>query len=774
MDHQRIIEFEKKCTQEHPPACSAACPAHVDVRSFVGAMQAGNFNDAYKIYSKNIPFPGIMSRICDHPCQASCKRCEAGEAVSIAALEEACVRMNSSPPVPITAPPPKNQQVAVVGGGLSGLTAAYYLAVKGYPVVIFEAANRLGGSLWEISKEVLPGEIIAAETAVLDNLGVEIRFNNIVGQTFSFMDLYQKYDAVYLGFVSNYTDSCGLQQDHEGRMGIDPVTFATSWKGVFAGGSLRYAPVYSPIGSLSDARRAAISIDRYLQGVSLTAARENEGPYQTRLFTNTWRVEPLLAVVPENPAGGYTRDEAVQEAGRCLQCQCLECIKACTYLNYFKSYPKKYVRQINHNLEMIMGRHDANTLINSCFMCGLCQEVCPENFNMGELCLEARQEMVKKGKMPPSAHDFPLRDMNFSNSKLCTLTRHQPGYNTSSQLFFPGCQLSASAPDHVVKAYVYLMDKVAGGVGLMLRCCGAPAEWSGRMELFQAGLQEIREQWQAMGRPRMIMACSTCYQMFKKHLPEIELMSLWEIYDQLGLPETDRPKMPIPVAVHDACTARHEPHMHASVRNILLKLGCKIEELPASREMTECCGYGGMVWFANRKLAAELITKRISESPADYVAYCAICRDNFAAKGKKTYYLLDLIYGEANQNAPAKRGPGYSQRRENRVRLKNKLLKEFWGEVAEESKETFGALKLIISGVVHETMEERLILLEDIQKVIAYAERTGKKIINRNNGHTLACYRPVSVTYWVEYTPQKDGFVVHNTYSHRMVVEGND
>ena len=92
--------------------------------------------------------------------------------------------------------------------------------------------------------------------------------------------------------------------------------------------------------------------------------------------------------------------------------------------------------------------------------------------------------MVKQGRMPPSAHDFPIRDMLFSNGEKFALTRCQPGTETSRHLFFPGCQLSASAPEHVRKTYAFLCQKLQGGVGLMLRCCGAPADWSGRVDFF--------------------------------------------------------------------------------------------------------------------------------------------------------------------------------------------------------------------------------------------------------------------------------------------------
>ena len=765
MDHKKIMEFEEKCIQEHPPACNATCPVHVDVRSMVAEIMAGRFTEAFHIYRKSVPFPGIMSHICDQPCQSACKRGEAGDAIAIAALEKTCVLQMSVPLPKITPSPSKPQRVAVVGGGLSSLTAAHDLAKKGYPVTLFEAGSTLEGSLSKNFAAALPLQVIADDLAVFDQLGVAIQLNTTVGQDISLASLDQDYDAVFLG---------ALLSEQQGQLTIDPITLSTNRKGVFAAGGLDKGRPVSPIGSVADGRRAAVSIDRYLQGVSLTAARENEGSFKTRLFTSIIGVEPLPVVPLGHNCSFYSKDEAMQEAARCIQCQCLECVKVCQYLTHFKGYPKKYIRQINHNLKMIKGRHEANTLINSCSLCGLCQEVCPEGLHLGELCGLARQEMVSKGKMPPSAHDFPIRDMEFSNGEQCVLTRHQPGHTISSNLFFPGCQLSASAPNHVERAYAYLTERLSGGVGLMLRCCGAPAEWSGRTEVFYGELQRTKEQWEGMGRPRLIFACSTCSQMFKKHLPEMQTISLWELYQQYGLPKVDGAERPALVAVHDACTSRQEGDIQERVRKILRQLGCQIEELSTSRDKTECCGYGGLMQFANHELADDVIKRRVNQSPADYVAYCAICRDNFAGKGKRAYHLLDLIYGEANPAAPAKRGPGYSQRRENRVRLKNKLLKEVWGEKTVSGENSFATIKLQFTEDVQELMEKRLILVEDIQKVIEHAERTGKKLLQHHSGHYLAYYRPVSVTYWVEYQPENEGFRIYNTYSHRMEIPNGD
>ena len=120
-------------------------------------------------------------------------------------------------------------------------------------------------------------------------------------------------------------------------------------------------------------------------------------------------------------------------------------MKACEYLAHFKGYPRKYLRDINHNLKMVMGAHTANKMINSCSLCGLCEEICPNNLNMGEVCKNSREIMVKKGKMPPSPHDFPLRDMQFSNGEMFALARPEPGQESKAP-FFPGLPVKRIVP----------------------------------------------------------------------------------------------------------------------------------------------------------------------------------------------------------------------------------------------------------------------------------------------------------------------------------------
>ena len=252
---------------------------------------------------------------------------------------------------------------------------------------------------------------------------------------------------------------------------------------------------------MTEGRWAATSIDRYLQKVSPTAGREKDGPFRTRLFTSLDKVTTVPRIVPADPVLGFTLEEARQEAQRCLQCECLECVKVCLYLERFGGYPRKYAREIYNNDSIVMGARQGNRLINSCSLCGLCEAVCPEDFAMQDLCLQSRRAMVQKGKMPPSAHEFALLDMQFSNSDRFLLARHEPGKTSSEQVFFPGCQLSASAPKQVRLLYDHLRRILPGGVGLMLGCCSAPAYWAGQDSLYQSGTEPVAR---AMGKFRHV------------------------------------------------------------------------------------------------------------------------------------------------------------------------------------------------------------------------------------------------------------------------------
>jgi len=775
MNQQELREQENRCIQEQAPACAATCPAHVDVRGMAAASAQGDFAAAYKLYRKAIPFPGIISRICPQPCQGACLRKDLGGAIEIAALERAALEFGSQDFELLKPLPRKPKTAAIVGGGICGLTAAHDLARKGWGVVIFEATDRLGGGLWQTPPDLLPRDILRADLEIIPTLGVDIRLGNRLDDA-ALSRLTSEFEAVLLCLGSRPVNLPGLNLTEGGQVAVDALTFQTNLDKVFAAGDIlrpaskgqgleREVP-HTAVLSLSEGRRAAVSIDRYLQKVSLTASRSNEGPYQTKLYTNTSEVTPQKPLVETDLSTRYNREVAETEATRCIQCECLECVKNCEYLRHYKGYPKKYIREVYNNLSIVMGTRHSNQFINTCALCGLCGEICPTDVDFGTICHNAREQMMEQKRMPPSAHDFALQDMAFSNGEKFALAKNAPSVATSDYVFFPGCQLSGSSPEHVEKAYAFLREKLPN-VGLMLRCCGAPADWAGRKEIFATSQAEFRAEYEKLGKPKVILACSSCYQVFQKHYPDVEIVSLWALYAQHGLEQVTGSPLPAKITVHDPCSTRYENGIQDSVRDILQKLGCEIEELPNSREKTECCSYGGLMWLANRPVAEKMVERRISESPLDYVTYCAMCRDFFARRGKRTLHLLDLMYGDVQADAPA---VGFSQRHENRARLKAKLLKELWSETMPDGAE-FEKIRLILPEDVQQMVEDRLILVEDMQRVLENAERSGKRMFNAQTGHFLAYFKPTSVTYWVEYTPQPDGaFLVHRAYSHRMEI----
>jgi hypothetical protein len=281
--------------------------------------------------------------------------------------------------------------------------------------------------------------------------------------------------------------------------------------------------------------------------------------------------------------------------------------------------------------------------------------------------------------------------------------------------------------------------------------------------------ERLREVWVEMGKPTFILACSSCCGIFEKYLPEIPFISLWEIFDSYGLPEMAQNGKNHILNVHDACSTRHNKNIHESLRNITAKLGYEIQELKYSKEKTKYCGYGGLVYFANREQSKDFVQDRINESNEDLLVYCAMCKDLFVEGGKRTYHILDLIFGEDLEESAHKKMPNLSERHANRANLKKKMLKELWNE--EPKTELTQIENLIIPDDIWRIMDERYILLEDIEKVIKHAQESGERFFNPEDSSFLANEQIADVTYWVRYI-EKDGAIqIVTVYSHRMEVK---
>jgi Fe-S oxidoreductase len=761
MDRQELHDIENRCVQEAWPKCQATCPLHVDVRAFLARMAAGDPAGARKVLERTMSLPDIVGRICDHPCETVCLRRELGGPLAVGALERAC--LEAVPPADrVFRLPATGRGIAILGGGLDALTLAWELARKGHTATIYAAGEGLGGRLGTLPERVLPRRVLDETLARLAGLGVVARPR-------------QRLDAGLLETVREECDAVYVAYAQDGplvvpRAAVEPVSLR--WRGnIFCGGWPEEDGCHSWIGQVADGRRAALSVQRLLAGADLLAAREKEGACATRSRTNLVAVAPLPRVTPTGEGDRFLPEEARTEAGRCLDCQCLECVKVCVYLQRYKAYPKVYARQIFNNLYTVQVGHPYNRLINSCMLCGLCTELCPGDFPMAEVCLSAREEMVRRGNEALLPHDFALRDMTFANGPDFALLRPEPGRTTCGNLFFPGCQLGGEPDGKIPEAYAFLRANLDSGVGLALGCCGMPAHWGGRSDMFEQTMAALRTGWESLGRPRIIAACASCQAAFALGASDIPVISLWRVLaEETGLPEPSGVMPKDALAVHDPCASRHDPETRVAVRSLLDRLGVTFTELPLSGNLTQCCGYGGLAAEADPGLAAAATALRAGQSPLDYLATCAMCRDRLARTGKRTYHLLDLVFPGGFGDPAARPDPGFSLRHEERARLRRRMLATVWGEIP--PREAQMGPELVVSPELREVLEARRILVTDVAAVVAQAEAGGQRFLDRSTGRYLACQRPRRVTYWVEYTMEDGRAVIHTAYSHRMLIKG--
>jgi hypothetical protein len=365
--------------------------------------------------------------------------------------------------------------------------------------------------------------------------------------------------------------------------------------------------------------------------------------------------------------------------------------------------------------------------------------------------------------MPLAPHEFALLDMLFSNDE-AFLAKPQPGVENCKYVFFPGCQASAIAPATVRAAYEDLSARLDGGVALMLGCCGAICDWAGRYEMQDKTREFIRTELSKLGDPIIIAGCPTC----KKELADCsdsEIVGIWDVLAQIGLPEGAK-GLERPAAMHDSCGARGDEATQNAICQLAKKLGCQLVETEYERDEAPCCGYGGLTMYANREVAHEMAEKCLERSDAPYISYCMACRDRFAREGHESRHILELVYGTDAGNPP-----DISEKRYNRLTLKNDMLREIWGEETEMEKLPY---ELNFTAEALEMMDDRMILKSDIIAVIDHVRETGAAIEDEDTDYIMANHRVGNVTFWAAFTEGDKGYTVHRAYSHRMkIVKGN-
>ncbi|MCR4607529.1 MAG: 4Fe-4S dicluster domain-containing protein [Oscillospiraceae bacterium] len=729
-----------RCVYEEPPFCCAACPLKLDVRGFLEAAASGNFKKALQLYEKIAPFPLILSAGCEAPCETKCRLNEVGEGVLISEVERAVARFGEQSRLGGVFRSKKRKSTAVLGSGLFALMLAGELEKKAYPVTVFCTQDSHESYLRECAP-FLDDEAFAAELKRLRGKDIQFEFNCCIDAAFyedkkaSFDVLCASDDVRYELFPCAKTDVglmfCEAQELVSGKT-----------NGV--------------LDSAFGAKKAALTVDRLAQGLDPRNTRGQEGPVDSRLYTDLSEAEVLKRV--PCPEAGYSREQAAEEAGRCISCHCEECLKSCAYLKHYKKHPGLLAREIYNNTQIIMGDHQLNKPMNACSLCGQCTAVCPNGFDMARVCLMARRNMVSTDKMPLAPHEFALMDMLFSNGE-AFLSRPQPGYEQCRYVFFPGCQAAAIAPETVKAAYSDLCSRMEGGVALILGCCGSIAGWAGRTQMAEQMHELLDNELARLGDPVIIAACPSCARELSS-FGEHEVRGIWDILLELGLPEGAH-ALERPAALHDACGARGNEKTQQAIRTLARKLGCELVDTLYSGDRSPCCGYGGLTAYANREVASEMTEKCLERSDAPYISYCMACRDRFARQGRESRHILELCYG-TDAGSP----PDISEKRKNRLSLKNELLQEIWLEEPMENKLDY---PLVFTDEARTMMDDRMILVEDVISVMDEF-RTCGEAIEDEDGLLVARRRVGNATFWVKFSMADGGYVIHRAWSHRMKV----
>ena len=210
--------------KEKPP-CVKTCPARVNVQGYIALIHQGKYQEALDLIKEKIPLPGVIGRICPHPCEAECTRGSLDEPLAISALKR-FVADKVEGELPSLEIKNKKEKVAIIGSGPAGLSAAYYLAKEGYQVTIFEASPVAGGMLYlAIPEYRLPKRILEKEIQGIKQLGVKIRTDTPIGKELPLNALAkQGYKAIFIAVGAHKGQRLGIPGEDSNGV-VDGITF---------------------------------------------------------------------------------------------------------------------------------------------------------------------------------------------------------------------------------------------------------------------------------------------------------------------------------------------------------------------------------------------------------------------------------------------------------------------------------------------------------------------------------------------------------------------
>ena len=226
--------------------CVSNCPAHVDIPGYIALVREGNYADAVRLIREDNPFPSVCGLICEHPCENHCRRNIMDASVNIRGLKRVAVEkaghVDAPPCLPST-----GRSVCVIGGGPTGLTAAYFLALMGHSVTVYERRKKFGGMLrYGIPRYRLPAKFLDEDIEVILSTGIKAYTGVEIGKDISFQEIQESFDSIYIAIGAHSYKSLGIPGEDAknvisavqllGKMGDEEPVNLTGMNVVVVGG----------------------------------------------------------------------------------------------------------------------------------------------------------------------------------------------------------------------------------------------------------------------------------------------------------------------------------------------------------------------------------------------------------------------------------------------------------------------------------------------------------------------------------------------------------
>jgi len=359
--------------------CRITCPAGMDIPLMNRLLAAGDFKGAYEVVKQDIAMPAMLGRICPAPCEGACRRKQVDEAVSICLLKRFSADYHTDEEVFIPGNL-KEQSIAIIGAGPAGLAAAWYCRMRGFRVKLFEKESKAGGAVRTgVPEEQLPGEVLDHEIENILASGIEAHFSSPVNKEL-FDELNKKHDAIIIACAlpQETAHSWGLEHNGTG-LPAEKGSYRLGETHIFAIGSA-VRPVKMAVRSQGQGKEVAFSIEQLLCGKEVKGEPQRfnsrfgkllseELPEYMKEADDSERKVPVSGSI-----GGFSPEEVIAEAKRCMRCDCREkenCLLR-EYADVYKADQKHFPGSGRIRISKVMPHGEVIYEASKCIKCGIC------------------------------------------------------------------------------------------------------------------------------------------------------------------------------------------------------------------------------------------------------------------------------------------------------------------------------------------------------------------------------------------------------------------